>query len=187
MLAPVEGIWWLRGSIRFPSSTDFEAEVPPNQQLWNESGRAEFPTYIHPLRLPRLDAGRAGIFNFLRRPFDVVRIAGDKSMDRRTLRVGIVGVGNCASSFVQGLSYYRDAHSNEPIPGLMNVDVGGYGIADISVSSAFDVSAAKVGRDVADAIRASPNNTGLSAEAHWMASENMSATISKSRTNRLPM
>jgi myo-inositol-1-phosphate synthase len=79
--------------------------------------------------------------------------------DRRRVRVGIVGVGNCASSLVQGLSYYRSAKSNEPVPGLMNVDVGGYHIRDIEISSAFDVNAAKVGQDVAEAIWAKPNNT----------------------------
>ncbi|MET4603139.1 myo-inositol-1-phosphate synthase [Bradyrhizobium sp. JR4.1] len=79
--------------------------------------------------------------------------------DRRRVRVGIVGVGNCASSFVQGLSYYRDAKSNEPVPGLMNADLGGYHISDIQVASAFDVHAGKVGRDVAEAIFAAPNNT----------------------------
>ncbi|WP_439392850.1 inositol-3-phosphate synthase [Bradyrhizobium sp. PMVTL-01] len=79
--------------------------------------------------------------------------------DRRRVRVGIVGVGNCASSFVQGLTYYRNAKSNEPVPGLMNVDLGGYHISDIQIASAFDVNAAKVGRDVADAIFAKPNNT----------------------------
>ncbi|WFU75001.1 inositol-3-phosphate synthase [Bradyrhizobium sp. CB2312] len=79
--------------------------------------------------------------------------------DRRRVRVGIVGVGNCASSFVQGLTYYRNAKSNEPVPGLMNVDLGGYHISDIQIASAFDVNATKVGRDVADAIFAKPNNT----------------------------
>jgi myo-inositol-1-phosphate synthase len=73
--------------------------------------------------------------------------------------VGIVGVGNCASSFVQGLSYYRDARGNEPVPGLMNVELGGYHVGDVEVSAAFDVNAGKVGRDVADAIFARPNNT----------------------------
>jgi len=77
----------------------------------------------------------------------------------RKLRVGIVGVGNCASSFVQGLSYYRGAQANEPVPGLMNVELGGYHVSDIEISAAFDVNAAKVGRDVADAIFAPPNNT----------------------------
>lgn len=76
-----------------------------------------------------------------------------------SLRVGIVGVGNCASSFVQGLSYYRDATSNEPLPGLMHARLGGYHVSDIAVSAAFDVNAAKVGRDVAEALAAAPNNT----------------------------
>jgi myo-inositol-1-phosphate synthase len=73
--------------------------------------------------------------------------------------VGIVGVGNCASSLVQGLTYYRNAKSNEPIPGLMNADVGGYHISDIQIASAFDVNADKVGRDVVEAIWTKPNNT----------------------------
>jgi myo-inositol-1-phosphate synthase len=77
----------------------------------------------------------------------------------RRLRVGIVGVGNCASSFVQGLSYYREAKANEPVPGLMNVELGGYHVGDIEIASAFDVGAAKVGRDVCEAVFAPPNNT----------------------------
>ena len=79
--------------------------------------------------------------------------------DRRRVRVGIVGVGNCASSFVQGLTHYRNANANEPVPGLMNVDLGGYHIGDVEIASAFDVNAGKVGQDVADAIWAAPNNT----------------------------
>jgi myo-inositol-1-phosphate synthase len=79
--------------------------------------------------------------------------------ERRRVRVGIVGVGNCASALVQGLHYYRDAQSNQPVPGLMNADLGGYHVSDIQIASAFDVHAAKVGRDVADAIWAKPNNT----------------------------
>src|ERR1700716_395581 len=70
----------------------------------------------------------------------------------RKVRIGIVGVGNCASSLVQGLSYYREAKSNEPVAGLMNANVGGYHVGDIEVSAAFDVNAEKVGKDVADAI-----------------------------------
>ena len=77
----------------------------------------------------------------------------------RKVRIGIVGIGNCASSLVQGLNYYREAKSNEPVPGLMNVNLGGYHIRDIEVSAAFDVNAAKVGKDVADAVWAAPNNT----------------------------
>ena len=77
----------------------------------------------------------------------------------RKVRIGIVGVGNCASSLVQGLSYYREAKSNEPVPGLMNANLGGYHVRDIEVSAAFDVNAQKVGKDVAEAIWATPNNT----------------------------
>jgi myo-inositol-1-phosphate synthase len=78
---------------------------------------------------------------------------------RDPVRVGIVGVGNCASSFVQGLSYYRNVGNNEPAPGLMNSQLGDYHVSDIEISAAFDVSASKVGRDLADAIVAKPNNT----------------------------
>jgi myo-inositol-1-phosphate synthase len=84
---------------------------------------------------------------------------GRSVMTSRKVRVGIVGVGNCASSFVQGLSYYRDAKGNEPVPGLMNVEIGGYHISDVEVSAAFDINASKVGRDVSEAIFAQPNNT----------------------------
>ena len=80
-------------------------------------------------------------------------------MTPRKIRVGLVGVGNCASSLVQGLTYYRDARGNEPVPGLMHVELGGYAIDSIEISAAFDVAAAKVGRDVAEAIYAEPNNT----------------------------
>jgi len=82
----------------------------------------------------------------------------------RSIRVGIVGVGNCASSFIQGLKYYAEARANEPVPGLMNVELGGYHVSDIKIASAFDVSAEKVGLDVAEAIVAPPNNTFRFAE-----------------------
>jgi myo-inositol-1-phosphate synthase len=77
----------------------------------------------------------------------------------RTVRVGIAGVGNCASSLIQGLTYYRDARDNEPVPGLMNVELGGYRVSDIAISAAFDINASKVGKDVSEAIFADPNNT----------------------------
>ncbi|MBV9590308.1 MAG: inositol-3-phosphate synthase, partial [Hyphomicrobiales bacterium] len=85
-------------------------------------------------------------------------------MGSRQLRVGIVGVGNCASSFVQGLTFYRGAASNEPIPGLSNPVLGGYHVDDIKISSAFDIASSKVGIDVAEAIYAPPNNTHRFAE-----------------------
>ena len=86
-------------------------------------------------------------------------LGGGSGLSRKQLRVGIVGVGNCASSLVQGLEFYKDARSNEPVPGLMNADVGGYHVSDIAIAAAFDINAEKVGRDVAEAMRAAPNNT----------------------------
>ncbi|MCJ2020142.1 inositol-3-phosphate synthase [Methylobacterium sp. E-065] len=80
-------------------------------------------------------------------------------MAHSPIRVGLVGIGNCASSFVQGLHHYRDAAPGDAVPGLMSPDLGGYGVGDVVVVAAFDVSAAKVGRDLADAILAEPNNT----------------------------
>jgi myo-inositol-1-phosphate synthase len=82
----------------------------------------------------------------------------------KRVRIGIVGVGNCASSLVQGLTYYRDAQGNEPVPGLMHVDLGGYHVGDIEISAAFDVAVGKVGHDVSEAIAAHPNNTHKFAE-----------------------
>ncbi|MGH9210730.1 MAG: inositol-3-phosphate synthase [Acidimicrobiales bacterium] len=76
-----------------------------------------------------------------------------------SIRLAIAGVGNCASSLVQGLGYYRDADPADAVPGLMHVDLGGYHIRDIEVVAAFDVDADKVGEDVAKAILAGPNNT----------------------------
>ena len=75
------------------------------------------------------------------------------------MRVAIVGVGNCASSLVQGVQYYRDAKPDEFVPGLMHVDLGGYHISDIEFSAAFDVDADKVGHDLAEAIGRGQNNT----------------------------
>jgi myo-inositol-1-phosphate synthase len=75
------------------------------------------------------------------------------------LRLAIVGVGNCASSLVQGLEYYKDADPEDRVPGLMHVELGGYHIRDIEIVAAFDVDAKKVGSDVAEAIVSEPNNT----------------------------
>src|SRR5256884_3480053 len=81
------------------------------------------------------------------------------SRSRRKVRVAILGVGNCASSLVQGVEYYRDAKPGASIPGLMHVDLGGYHIRDIEFSAAFDIDKDKVGKDLADAIFAGHNNT----------------------------
>jgi myo-inositol-1-phosphate synthase len=75
------------------------------------------------------------------------------------IRVAVVGVGNCASSLVQGVEYYRDANGDEPIPGLMHNVIGGYAVGDIAFACAFDVDDNKVGRDLGDAIFRLPNNT----------------------------
>ncbi len=75
------------------------------------------------------------------------------------LRVAIVGVGNCASSLVQGVEYYRHASNQETVPGLMHVDLGGYHVGDIEFVAAFDIAAGKVGHDLAAAVQAHPNNT----------------------------
>ena len=76
-----------------------------------------------------------------------------------TIRLAIAGVGNCSSSLVQGLEYYRDADPSEQVPGLMHVVLGGYHVRDIEVVAAFDVDATKVGLDVGKAIFAGQNNT----------------------------
>ncbi len=75
------------------------------------------------------------------------------------VRVAIIGVGNCASSFVQGVSYYADADPHEAVPGLMHVDLGGYRVSDIEFTAAFDIDADKVGKDLSEAIWSGQNNT----------------------------
>src|SRR5215471_3531959 len=77
----------------------------------------------------------------------------------KKVRVAIVGVGNCASSLVQGVHYYRNASPKDSVPGLMHVDLGGYHIRDIEFVAAFDIDKNKVGLDLADAIFTKPNNT----------------------------
>jgi myo-inositol-1-phosphate synthase len=76
-----------------------------------------------------------------------------------SVRVAIVGVGNCASSLVQGVEYYKDASTDTRVPGLMHVQFGDYHVGDVEFVAAFDVDAKKVGRDLSEAIVASENNT----------------------------
>jgi myo-inositol-1-phosphate synthase len=83
----------------------------------------------------------------------------DKTRTQGTVRVAIVGVGNCASSLVQGVQYYQDADENSSVPGLMHVRFGPYHVRDIKFVAAFDVDAKKVGFDLSEAIFASENNT----------------------------
>jgi myo-inositol-1-phosphate synthase len=82
---------------------------------------------------------------------------GRRSKDR--VRVAIIGVGNCANAFVQGVQYYKNADPAERVPGLMHVDLGGYHVSDIEFSAAFDIDADKVGKDLSEAIWAGQNNT----------------------------
>jgi myo-inositol-1-phosphate synthase len=77
----------------------------------------------------------------------------------KKIRVAIIGVGNCASSLVQGVEFYRGVRSGDFVPGLMHTDLGGYKPGDIEFTAAFDINAKKVGRDLGEAIFAEPNNT----------------------------
>ncbi len=80
-------------------------------------------------------------------------------VDDGRVRVAIVGVGNCANAFVQGVTYYKDADPAEPVPGLMHVDLGGYHVRDIEFVAAFDIDAEKVGKDLSEAIWSGQNDT----------------------------
>ncbi|HYF27055.1 MAG TPA: inositol-3-phosphate synthase, partial [Baekduia sp.] len=84
---------------------------------------------------------------------------GAARYQRDKVRVAIIGVGNCANSFVQGVYHYADADPQADVPGLMHVDLGGYHVRDIEFTAAFDINATKVGLDLADAIWSEPNNT----------------------------
>jgi myo-inositol-1-phosphate synthase len=79
--------------------------------------------------------------------------------ESKKVRVAIIGVGNCASSLVQGVQFYKDAKDDDKVPGLMHVNLGGYHIRDIEFTAAFDVVEGKVGLDLSEAIFAYPNNT----------------------------
>jgi myo-inositol-1-phosphate synthase len=85
-----------------------------------------------------------------------------------SLRVAIIGVGNCASALVQGVQYYRNASAEDPVPGLMHVNLGGYHVRDIEFSAAFDIDANKVGKDLGEAIFTEPNNTIRFADMAWL-------------------
>jgi myo-inositol-1-phosphate synthase len=86
-------------------------------------------------------------------------MSGTPVPTREKIRVAIAGVGNCASSLLQGVEYYRDADPADSVPGLMHVVLGGYHVGDVEFVAAFDVDAAKVGVDLGKAIFASQNNT----------------------------
>lgn len=79
--------------------------------------------------------------------------------ESKKVRVGIIGVGNCASSLVQGIQYYKNAKDTDRVPGLMHVNLGGYHISDVEFSAAIDIVDTKVGKDLSEAVFAFPNNT----------------------------
>jgi myo-inositol-1-phosphate synthase len=93
------------------------------------------------------------------------------------IRVAIAGVGNCASSLVQGVTYYRDADPNESVPGLMHVKLGDYHVGDVEFVAAFDVDANKVGLDLSKGIFTGPNNTIRFAQV-----ENLGVTVQRGPT-----
>jgi myo-inositol-1-phosphate synthase len=95
---------------------------------------------------------------------------GHRSDDGK-VRVAIVGVGNCANAFIQGVTYYKDADANESVPGLMHVDLGGYHVSDIEFTAAFDIDADKVGKDLGEAIWSGQNDTIKFAEVPKMGIE----------------
>ncbi len=80
-------------------------------------------------------------------------------MNGKKVRVALIGIGNCASSLVQGVEYYKNADEKKFVPGLMHVNLGGYHVRDIEFSAAFDIDANKVDKDLAEAIFIAPNNT----------------------------
>jgi len=80
-------------------------------------------------------------------------------MGNKKVRVGIIGVGNCASSFVQGVQFYKNAKDTDKVPGLMHVNLGGYHISDVEFSCAIDIDKNKVGKDLSEAVFTAPNNT----------------------------
>ena len=104
--------------------------------------------------------------------------SSERGEQRKKVRVAIIGVGNCASSLVQGVEYYRDADPDTFIPGLMHTVLGGYHVGDVEFTVAFDIDSEKVGKDLSEAIWAGPNNTVKFAEvAH------LGVTVQRGPTN----
>jgi myo-inositol-1-phosphate synthase len=99
------------------------------------------------------------------------------------VRVAVIGVGNCASAFVQGVHYYRDADPSERVPGLMHVDLGGYHVRDIEFTAAFDIDAAKVGKDLGQAIWAGQNNTIKFAKGGRAVPKNLGVPVQRGMTH----
>src|SRR3954467_13052730 len=123
--------------------------------------RTEWTTYLSAIR-PADFSPLPSCAGFGRLEDTLARNDGNGSTpgyQREKGRVAIIGVGNCASSFVQGVQFYNDADPAQPVPGLMHVALGGYHVRDIEFTCAFDVNETKVGKDLGEAIWADPNNT----------------------------
>jgi myo-inositol-1-phosphate synthase len=101
---------------------------------------------------------------------DAAHTNGHRADDGK-VRVAIVGVGNCANSFIQGVQYYREADPTEQVPGLMHVDLGGYHVRDVEFVAAFDIDSEKVGKDLSEAIWSGQNDTIKFAEVPHMGVE----------------
>ncbi len=137
--------------LRVPSDLKHELEA--------EAGRTG--SSVNEVIVTALAAG-LGIPRPRRRKEAMASTNGSKNGRARAqskVRVALVGVGNCANSLLQGVQYYKDASPDDSVPGLMHVDLGGYHISDIEFVAAFDVTKGKVGKDLADAIWAHPNDT----------------------------
>jgi len=104
---------------------------------------------------------------------------GSARYQQEKVRVAIVGVGNCANAFVQGVEYYKNADASLDVPGLMHVDLGGYHISDVEFTAAFDIDADKVGKDLGEAIWAGQNNTIKFAEVP----EKLGVTVHRGMTH----
>lgn len=103
-----------------------------------------------------MDFNWSTIFPWIELPFSHLRSCVVLS---KKIRVAIIGVGNCASSLVQGIEFYKNAQENDRVPGLMHVNLGGYHVSDIEFTAGFDINITKVGKDLSEAIFAEPNNT----------------------------
>ena len=104
---------------------------------------------------------------------------GTTRYQKDKVRVAIIGVGNCASAFVQGVEYYKNADPKQPVPGLMHVDLGGYHVGDIEFSAAFDIDSQKVGKDLGQAIWSGQNNTMKFAKVP----KNLGVTVQRGMTH----
>jgi len=100
-------------------------------------------------------------------PFAYIKERSTTVSDNK-VRVAIIGVGNCASSLVQGVEFYKHSSEDDFVPGLMHVNLGGYHIHDIEFSAAFDINSTKVGKDLSQAIWAEPNNTYKFADVPYL-------------------